>query len=95
MIEPTSGDIGRAVNYQQDRGAITNFNDSYVHVRFGFQHPSASGQACRREDLVLIEGNTCYFCGRPVGIRSRQWWKNLYDQSSEMCNMCETCFKKL
>lgn len=94
MIDPTPGDIGRAVTYQQDLGAITNYNNTYVHVRFGFQHPSAHGQACKRKDLVWAPKG-CYFCGRTLKLMPRQWWKSLYDQSSEMCNMCETCFKKL
>lgn len=58
MINPTKEDIGRGVIYQASHpgatpedGAITSFNDYFVFVRYSHQHPSAHGQATKREDL--------------------------------------------
>ena len=64
MINPTEKDIGRAVVYlgrvrmtKWLDGVISSFNDEYVFVRYTGQHPSADGQATRREDLkwMLID----------------------------------------
>lgn len=63
MINPTEKDIGRGVVYIASHsgsipedGAITSFNDKFVFVRYQKQHPSANGQATRREDLIWLSG---------------------------------------
>jgi len=54
---PTPSDVGRGVVYtpypgaQTEDGVITSINDDYVFVRYQSQHPSARGQATKREDL--------------------------------------------
>lgn len=56
MIEVTENDIGKGVVYcpkygEREDGVITSISDSFVFVRYKKQHPSANGQATKREDL--------------------------------------------
>ena len=55
MIDPKQEDIGRGVVYTRvtphEDGVITSFNENLVFVRYAKQHPSASGQGTRRQDL--------------------------------------------
>jgi len=56
LIEPTEKDIGRRVIYKQnwmerddwEYGIITSFNDTFVHVRYGYDTHS---KPTSRKDL--------------------------------------------
>lgn len=54
MINPDQKDIGGKVQYKDEFGVITSFTDSFVYVRYEKQHPSANGQATKREDLTWV-----------------------------------------
>ena len=61
MINPTEEDIGMEVVYhpkfgKREDGVITSLNDKFVFVRYQSQHPSADGQATKREDLTWLSG---------------------------------------
>ena len=55
MINPTEQDVGRGVVYRArhegappEDGVITSYNDAWVVVCYGSQHPAAGGHATRR-----------------------------------------------
>jgi hypothetical protein len=56
MINPNEFDIGIRVSYcpgfgDKEYGVITSITEDFVFVRYAKQHPSANGQATKREDL--------------------------------------------